>query len=187
MSDVLRPARQPHRCRASRIRQGQPHSPRGAGASPLKTRYMLRSSMFERLWQTVYDPEPAEEPDSCTRRGSPSQFMTEFRYGRVNLMCSSAYGRKPTRKPDKATSYERVTTREPTQSCQPRRRKLQSPRSRPFPSENRSVLLPRQRSGTRLSAGRLVRGAGNARPRRGRQGGALPGHRQNRVHPRRRR
>ena len=74
--------------------------------------------MFERLWQTVYDPEPAEEPDSCTRRGSPSQFMTEFRYGRVNLMCSSAYGRKPTRKSDKATSYERVTTREPTQSCQ---------------------------------------------------------------------
>ena len=42
-----------------------------------------------------------------------------------------------------------------TQSCQPRRRKLQSPRSRPFPSENRSVLLPRQRSGMRLS-GRAI-------------------------------
>jgi hypothetical protein len=141
--------REPHPARPTAFfRRG------AAGASPLKTRY-VRSSMFERLWQTVYDPEPAEEPDSCTRRGSPSQFMTEFRYGRVNLMCSSAYGRKPTRKPDKATSYERVTTREATQSCQPRRRKLQSPRSRPFPSENRSVLLPRQRSGMRLS-GRAI-------------------------------
>ena len=120
------------------------------GSEPIEDSLYVRSSMFERLWQTVYDPEPAEEPDSCARRGSPSRLMTEFRYGRVNLMCSSADGRKPTRKPDKATSYERVTTREPTQSCQPRRGKLQSPRSRPFPSENRSVLLPRQRSGMRL-------------------------------------
>jgi hypothetical protein len=42
------------------------------------------------------------------RRGSPSQFMTEFCYGRVNLMCSSAYGRKPTRKPDKPRGRPRT-------------------------------------------------------------------------------
>jgi ATP-dependent DNA ligase len=115
----------------------------------------IRQAELQRLWRRLQplatSEMPLEVPPPRTSRfGSPlvlsrvhwvrPELVAQVKFLTwtddnllVNLTCSSAYGRKPTRKPDKATSYERVTTREPTQSCQPRRRKLRSPRSRPFP------------------------------------------------------